>query len=77
MEFDSILTAISTVGFPIVCVIGICWYFAKTQENYRQDLKQLSAEHKEEVKAMTEAIANNTLVIQKLVDSLDDIKKGN
>ena len=34
------------------------------------------ANHKEEVKAMTDAIANNTLVIQKPVDSLDDIKKG-
>ena len=33
-------------------------------------------EHKEEVANMTKAIENNTLVIQKLVDSMDDIKKG-
>ena len=46
-----------------------------TTENYRNDLKEINASHKEEVKAMTDAIANNTLVIQKLVDSLDDIKK--
>ena len=33
-------------------------------------------EHKEEVNNMTKAIENNTLVIQKLVDSMDDLKKG-
>ena len=76
MDFATIMQAINSMGFPIVAVIGICWYFAKTQENYRNDLKELSATHKEEVKAMTEAIQQNTLVIQKLCDSLDDIKKG-
>lgn len=76
MSIDVILSAIGSIGFPIVACIAIAWFFNKTNENYRNDLKELNAAHKEEVKAMTEAISNNTLVIQKLVDSLDDLKKG-
>lgn len=75
MNIDSILTAIGTVGFPIVACCAIAWFFNKVNENYRNDIKELSASHKEEVKAMTEAINSNTLVIQKLCDSLDSIRK--
>lgn len=75
MSFDSILAAIGSVGFPIVCCCAIAFFFNKVNENYRNDIKELSATHKEEVKAMTDAIAQNTLVIQKLCDSLDDLRK--
>lgn len=75
MDFNTILQVIGSYGFPIVACCALAWYFNKINENYRNDLKELNANHKEEVKAMTEAIANNTLVVQKLVDSLDDIKK--
>lgn len=75
MDFNTILQVIGSYGFPIVACCALAWYFNKINENYRNDLKELNANHKEEVKAMTDAIANNTLVIQKLVDSLDDIKK--
>lgn len=76
MDFNTIMQLIGSYGFPIVACCALAWYFNKINENYRNDLKELNANHKEEVKAMTDAIANNTLVIQKLVDSLDDIKKG-
>lgn len=75
MDFNTVLTAIGTTGFPIVACCAIAWFFNKINENYRNDIKELSASHKEEVKAMTEAINSNTLVIQKLCDSLDDIRK--
>ena len=75
MDINSLKTIIGSYGFPILACCAIAWFFYKTTENYRNDLKEINASHKEEVKAMTDAIANNTLVIQKLVDSLDDIKK--
>ena len=75
MDIQMILTAIGTVGFPIVACCAMAYFFAKVNDNYRNDIKELNANHKEEVKAMTDAIANNTLVIQKLVDSLDVIRK--
>lgn len=75
MQFSDILAAIGSYGFPICACCAIAWFFNKVNDNYRNDIKELNATHKEEVKAMTEAITNNTLVIQKLVDSLDDIRK--
>ena len=77
MDIQMILTAIGTVGFPIVACCAMAYFFTKVNDNYRNDIKELNASHKEEVKAMTDAITNNTLVIQKLVDSLDDIRKDN
>ena len=61
MDFNTIMQLIGSYGFPIVACCALAWYFNKINENYRNDLKELNANHKEEVKAMTEAIANNTL----------------
>lgn len=71
MDANTLITLIGSLGFPIVACIAMGWFFAKVNDNYRQDIKELQATHKEEVKAMTEAIQNNTLVIQKLVDKLE------
>lgn len=71
MDFQSILTAITTVGFPIVACIAIAWFFNKVNDNYRSDIKELQASQKEETKALVDAVNNNTLVIQKLVDKLN------
>ena len=50
---------VSTVGFPIVCCGACFWYINKNGE-----------QHKQEVDKMSEAINNNTLVMQKLIDKL-------
>ena len=70
MDFQSILTAITTVGFPIVACICMGYFFLKVNENYRADIKELQASQKEETKALVDAINNNTLVIQQLVDKI-------
>lgn len=75
MDLNVILTAIGTVGFPICACIIIGWYFAKVNDNYRNDIKEINASHKEEINQLASVIQQNTLVIQKLCDSLDDIRK--
>lgn len=52
-----IMTAISTVGFPIVMCAALFW-----------KMDNQDKEHKEEMKKTAEAINNNTLVIRELVD---------
>lgn len=56
---EGIVTAISTIGFPIV----MCLILLKFQ-------KDESAEHKEETEKFTEALNRNTLVLQKLCDKM-------
>lgn len=59
MDFATIMSAVSAVGFPIV----FCFVLYKTITDQQKA-------HKEESDKMVEAIHNNTLVIQKLVDRL-------
>ena len=70
MDFTSVITAIGSVGFPIVACCAMAFFFSKVNNNYRTDIKELSQQHKDEMAAMTEALNNNTLVIQRLVDKL-------
>lgn len=72
MDIQTIATLIGTLGFPIVACCGMAYFFAKVNDNYRSDIKEIQATHKEEISGMTEAINNNTLVIQKLVDKMDE-----
>lgn len=71
MDANTLVTLIGSLGFPIVACLGMAWFFAKVNDNYRSDIKEMNSQHKEEMDKMTEAINNNTLVIQKLIDRME------
>lgn len=60
MDITEIMSAISTVGFPIVACAAMFWSNRETQK-----------QHKEESDKWSEALLNNTLAIQKLTDMLE------
>lgn len=64
-------TLITTVGFPITMCLLFAWYIYKRDE--RDSAKDL--EHKEEVNKLSEAIMNNTIVMEKLLKVLS-FKEG-
>lgn len=61
MDFTTVTQFVSTLGFPIAVCLICFWYINKREE-----------QHKDEVTELAKAINNNTLVMQKLVDSLGD-----
>ncbi len=61
---ESIAQIISTLGFPI----AVCVYMFYSQEKERET-------HREETAKLTEALNNNTLVIQSLKDAIDHLTK--
>ena len=68
---NTVINAVATVGFPIVCC-GVLMYYQKyTHDKDSEQLKQLSESHAEEIKTMADALNNNTIVLQKLCDRLD------
>ena len=73
MNMSEVLNAIQTMGFPIVCCLLVFWYVKYTEDKNRQQIETMNKEHKEEVEKMVEAINNNTLVIQKLLDNLEGV----
>lgn len=56
---EELLQAISIVGFPIVAYGGMFWYMV-----------QLNANHKEEIKTLSESLNNNTNVLVELKEIL-------
>ena len=71
MTFDSVLTAITTVGFPIVCCVVMGWYVKYCTDKNREQIYEMNAQHKQEMSEFTKAIQNNTLAIQTLCDKLN------
>lgn len=64
-------TLITTVGFPIAMCLLFAWYIYKRDE--KDSAKDL--EHKEEVDKLSEAITNNTIVMEKILKLLS-LKEG-
>ena len=60
MDYQVVLQAITTVGFPIAMCLLLFWY-----------IREQSDSHKEEIGKLSEAVNNNTLIIQRLTDILD------
>lgn len=68
---NDVVSIISAVGFPIVAAIG-CAYFVKWQyEQNQKQIEEMRKEHNEEVSKMTEALNNNTMALQKLIDKIE------
>lgn len=70
MDSAAIMQAISTVGFPIAMCLVLAWYVNSTEKAHREQITAMAQMHKEEASKMTEALNNNTLTIQRLVDIL-------
>ena len=70
MDASAVTQIVSTVGFPIAMCLLLAWYVKTLNDNHMEQINKLNQEHKEEVKQMTEAVQNNTLTIQKLVNLL-------
>lgn len=83
---DGFIQVIQTVGFPIACAVAMFLMLQGEQKSHREETEKLTetintlrldfAESmNSQQKNVTEAINNNTLVIQKLIDKLDGDSK--
>lgn len=73
MDVSTIVSLISSLGFPIVACIYMANYTRKQIDVYRADIKELQAEHKSEIGKVTEALDNNT---RALIELSAYIKEG-
>ena len=61
MDVNAMQAIIANLGYPIVVSGVLMWYINKKEQA-----------HKEEIDKMSEAVNNNTRVLQKLIDKLGD-----
>ena len=57
MDINVIMDAISLMGFPIVCCGALFWMINKQNDQHRVEMEK-----------MTEAVNNNTIMLQKVLD---------
>jgi hypothetical protein len=83
MVMQDILTIIQTVGFPIAVAIAMFVMLQNEQKAHREESEKLTetitdlkitfnSALTDQDKSITEAINNNTLVIQKLLDKMEE-----
>ena len=76
------INLIGTLGFPIIACCACGWFIKYTTDRNREELQRLAESHKEEIQTLTtkhenesaawvQAINNNTLVMQRLLDKLN------
>jgi len=83
MVMQDILTIIQTVGFPIAVAIAMFVMLQNEQKAHREESEKLTetitdlkitfnSAITDQERSITEAINNNTLVIQKLLDKMEE-----
>lgn len=60
---QTVISAISSLGFPIVCCLIVLYMYWKSEQT-----------HKAEVDKLSEAVQNNTIVMEKILERLE-VKK--
>lgn len=65
MEINDILTAITTVGFPIVFCLLLFWYLREETKN-----------HKDEVSELKAVISENNTILASLKQLIEDKLNG-
>lgn len=74
MNMNDILTAITTVGFPICMCGGMAWYVKYITDKNREQIDKITEQHKNEMETVTTAVNNNTVAIQHLSDLIGATK---
>lgn len=71
MDLQLLSQLIMSLGFPIFAACACGWFIVYTTKQHAEEINRLHEMHNSEIKEITEAINNNTLVIQRLIDKLD------
>ena len=82
MDINAVTTIISSLGFPIAMCLVLLWYINKKDEQYVEQLTEMESEldsvKMETTKALVEvntSLMNNTRVIERNTEVLDNISK--
>lgn len=71
MDVGAITNLVGSLGFPIVMCGLLAWWVKYSTDQNNKEVENMRKEHKEEVSKMTEALNNNTVAIQRLVDKIE------
>lgn len=61
---------VGTLGFPIVACIALAVYVKYLTDKYLNAIAVMQQEHKAEIAKVTDALNNNTMIVQRLYDKM-------
>lgn len=71
MEAEVVLQAISTVGFPVVCVLIMFYYVKYLNDLHAQEIKELRQDMISSNEKLQKSIEANTLITTKLYERMN------
>ena len=71
IKMNEIIEAISSLGFPIVMCIIMVLNNKEMYTKYNEQLYKIMNKHEEEIRQVTEAVNNNSVVINKLCERIE------
>lgn len=72
LDINGIIQIINGVGFPITACIAMGTFIVWDKKTKREDSQQQQAQLQEMFSKVSESINNNTLIITRLVQKLED-----
>ena len=76
MDYATIITAISSVGFPIIACIMVYKAMIDNNKDFNSQIKSLMQLHSDEIKSLQKSLDDNTSVIERLIDRIDLMDGG-
>lgn len=67
-----ILNLIQNVGFPMACVCVCGWYIFKLNQDYRSDIKNLTAQKDKALMDLQVSLNNNTIALSELCTLIEN-----
>lgn len=67
---ETIVQIVQSVGFPIAMCIAMGAYVKYTEDKSREERLEMQAQHSEEMGAIKDALANNTVALEELTTTM-------
>lgn len=69
---DVVLQIIQTVGFPIACCVFLGYFIKKQNDEYREDVRNITEKYESAIEKFGNSIDKNTIVLTSLEAKLDN-----
>lgn len=72
MDWDGIVKAIQSLGFPIACVVAMFFMWQREVESHKEEMREMRESIEEQNKATVTALNNNTQMLQKILTKIGE-----
>lgn len=72
MYMPEVIQIIQSLGFPIACVVAMFAMWQREVQSHREEMEKLRTTLEEQSAATTDALNNNTIVLNRILERLGE-----